>query len=126
MSNYIPDVLKKTARELRKNMTISEKLFWEAVRWDKLWERVLRQKIFYVYTENNWFKRYIIPDFYIAKNKLIIEIDWSIHKLWNILKLDKIKDELILQRWFNIIRITNNELENNIEKVIHKIKQKLI
>jgi very-short-patch-repair endonuclease len=35
-------------------------------------------------------KRYIISDFYIAKKKLIIEIDWSIHKLSEVLNLDKI------------------------------------
>ncbi len=69
--------------------------------------------------------RYIIPDFYIASKKLIIEIDWSIHKLSTILSLDKIKEDLILKRWFNIIRITNNEIENNIEKVILRIKEEL-
>jgi len=125
MSNYIPDNIKEVARKLRKNMTKSEKIFWEAVRWDKLWERVLRQKIFYVYTESNWINRYIIPDFYIASKKLIIEIDWSIHKISDILKLDKIKEGLIINRWFDIIRFTNDEVENNIENVIQKIKQKL-
>ena len=124
MSNYIPDNIKEVARKLRKNMTKSEKIFWEAVRWDKLWERVLRQKIFYVYTESNWINRYIIPDFYIASKKLIIEIDWSIHKISDILKLDKIKEGLIINRWFDIIRFTNDEVENNIENVIQKIKQK--
>ena len=125
MSSYIPDIIKQAARDLRKNMTKSERIFWQNVRWDKLWERVLRQKIFYVYTENDWMNRYIIPDFYIASKKLIIEIDWSIHKLSTILSLDKIKEDLILKRWFNIIRITNNEIENNIEKVILRIKEEL-
>lgn len=125
MINYIPDNIKEVARNLRKNMTKSEKIFWEAVRWDKLWERVLRQKIFYVYTEDNNVNRYIIPDFYIASKKLIIEIDGSIHKISDILHLDKIKEDLIINRWFNIIRFTNEEVENNIENVIQKIKQKL-
>jgi len=39
---------------------------------------------------------------------------------------DKVKEELIQQRGFNIIRFTNKDVENNIEKVLHKIKQKLI
>jgi very-short-patch-repair endonuclease len=54
--------------------------------------------VFYIYTENNSFNRYIIPDFYIASKKLIIEIDGSIHKVSEVLNLDKIKEELILQR----------------------------
>ena len=121
----VPIQIKEVARQLRKNLTKSERIFWEAVRKDVVWERILRQKILYVYTEYNGFDRFIIPDFYIASKKLIIEIDWSIHKLSEIMKLDKIKDELILQRWFNIIRITNEEIENNIEKVICKIKDKI-
>ncbi len=126
MGSYVPEKMKEVARKLRKNMTKSEKLFWKAVRWDKLWERVLRQKIFYVYTENDGQNRYIIPDFYIASKKLIIEIDWSIHKVSEIMDYDKVKEELIQQRGFNIIRFTNKDVENNIEKVLHKIKQKLI
>jgi very-short-patch-repair endonuclease len=106
-------------------MTKSERIFWEAIRWDILWERVLRQKIFYAYTEYSWLDRFIIPDFYIAKKKLIIEIDWSIHKVSDVLKLDKVKEELILNKWFDIIRFTNNEIEKDIGTVIQKIKQKL-
>ena len=122
---FVPNSIKNIARELRKNMTKAEKIFWNNVRYNKLWERVLRQKIFYVYTENSGQERFIIPDFYIAKKKLIIEIDGSIHKLDKILKLDNIKDELIKNRWFNIIRITNEEIYENIEKVLEKIKAEI-
>jgi len=72
------------------------------------------QKIFYVYTENNGQDRFIIPDFYIAQKKMIIEIDGSIHKLDEILKLDNIKEELIRKRGFEIIRITNEEIYDDI------------
>ena len=126
MVHHIPDILKQAARELRKNMTSSEKKLWDTIRWDKLWERILRQKVFYVYTEDSGLNRFIIPDFYIASKKFIIEVDGGIHKLSEILKLDKVKEELIIQKWFNFIRITNNEIEQDIEKVITKIKQKLI
>jgi len=54
--------------------------------------------VFYVYTENNGQERFIIPDFYIARKKMIIEVDGSIHKLSHILELDKIKEEYILKR----------------------------
>ena len=121
----IPENIKLVVRELRKNQTKAEEILWNEIRNDKLWVRVLRQKIFYVYTENSWQERYIIPDFYIAKNKLIIEVDGSIHKIWDIMNLDKIKDELIINRWFKILRITNDEIYNNLENVILKIKNKL-
>ena len=118
----IPENIKIVARELRKNQTKAEKILWNNIRNDKLWVRILRQKIFYVYTEHSWLDRYIIPDFYVAKNKLIIEVDWSIHNLDDILNLDKIKDELIENRWFKILRITNDEIYNNLNFVINKIK----
>ena len=119
---YIPDNIKKIARELRKNLTKAEKMFWNKVRYDTLWERVLRQKIFYVYTENSWLDRFIIPDFYIARKKLIIEIDGWIHKLDRILELDTIKSKLIEKRGFHIIRITNEEIYADIDWVITKLK----
>lgn len=125
MNYHIPDKLKLVARELRNHMTESEKILWKHIKSDKLWVRVLRQKIFYVYTENNWLDRYIIPDFYIARNKLIIEVDWSIHKVSHIMKLDKIKEQLIISKWYNILRITNEEILNDIDGVIEKIKNKL-
>lgn len=122
MDNY----LKEVARDLRKNMTPSEKKLWIYIRKWQLWEMVLRQKVFYVYTEDSWQERFIIPDFYIAKKKLIIEVDWWIHKLSQVLKLDKIKEKLILQRWFQIIRFTNEEIQTDIKKVILTIKNTLI
>ncbi len=122
---HIPSSMKIISRELRKNLTKAEKIFWENVRYDRLGVRVLRQKIFYVYTENNWLDRFIIPDFYIASKKLIIEIDGSIHKLDRILKLDNIKDELIKKRWFKIIRFTNEQIYKNVDMVIEKIKNEI-
>jgi len=121
----IPENIKIIARKLRSNQTKAEEILWNEINNDKLWFRVLRQKIFYVYTENNLQERYIIPDFYIAKKKLIIEIDWSIHKLSEVLNLDKIKDELIEQKWFDILRITNEEIYSDLKNVINTIKHKL-
>lgn len=93
MNYHIPDELKFVARELRRNMTASEKILWNHIKWDKLWVRVLRQKVFYVYTDDNWFNRFIIPDFYVASKKLIIEVDGDIHKLSDIMNLDRMKEK---------------------------------
>ena len=53
---------------------------------------------------------------------MIIEIDGSIHKLDEILKLDNIKEELIRKRGFEIIRITNEEIYDDINWVIESLK----
>ena len=122
---WIPENIRMIARKLRNNMTESEKLIWEKIRRNRLWYKVLRQKPFFVYSENFNLDRYIIPDFYIAKKKLLIEIDWNVHNLPEILILDKYKEKLIKNRWFRIIRITNEEIKNNINLVIKNILQML-
>lgn len=122
----IPENIRMIARSLRNNMTESEKIIWDKLRRNKFWYRILRQKPFFVYTENNWLDRYIIPDFYIASKKILIEIDWSIHNLPELLILDQEKEKLINQKWFEIIRITNDEIKNNLSSVILKIEEKLL
>lgn len=76
----IPDIIKITARDLRKNMTKAEKLLWKELKAKKLnWLKFWRQSPTFVYTENSWLDRYIIPDFLCSEYKLIIELDGSIH-----------------------------------------------
>lgn len=118
----IPDKIKITVRRLRKNMTKSEKSMWERIKNRKIWVKFQRQKALYLYTENSWLKRYIIPDFYSIEKKLIIEIDGNIHNKDEILKLDKEKEKLIKEKWIDIIRITNEEIDNNIENCLSFIK----
>jgi len=72
---YIPEIIKIVARDLRKNMTESEKLIWEKIRNKKLWYKFERQKPLYLYKENSGLDRYIIPDFICIELKLIIEIE---------------------------------------------------
>ena len=118
---YIPDIIKITARELRKNMTISEKIFWDKVRNRKLYYKFERQKPFYLYTENSWLDRYIIPDFICIKLKIIIEIDWNIHNKKNVLNLDKEKEKLLFQKGFRVIRFKNYDINNEIDKVVSNL-----
>lgn len=37
------------------------------------------QKIFYIYAEDGWIKRYYIADFYIPESNVIIEVDGKFH-----------------------------------------------
>jgi len=118
---YIPETIKIASRNLRKNMTEAEKEIWERLKWKKLWYKFERQKPIYLYTENSWLDRYIIPDFICIELKLIIEIDWNVHNLEEVLELDKEKEKLLKQKWFKILRLTNSEIKENINKSIQKI-----
>jgi len=121
----IPDIFKETARKLRKNMTESEVILWSFIKWWKIWVSFLRQKPIYVFTEDSWLNRFIIPDFYYHKNKIILEIDWNIHDLKEVWELDLYKENLLNNMWFKVIRIKNKDIKNNINNVIKTIKYNL-
>ena len=121
MAWYISDIIKQAARDLRKSPTESEKLLWDKLRTKNLWVKFLRQKPIYVYTEDNWLDRYVIPDFCSLEIKLIIEVDGNIHEKEEVYILDREKKKLLEKKWFRIIRIQNNEISENIDTVIEKI-----
>ena len=118
----IPDIIKIASRELRKNMTESEKNLWEEIKARKLnWLKFWRQSPTYVFTEDSWLDRYIIPDFLCSEYKLIIELDWSIHNKEKVYLLDREKERLLQNSWYQVIRFTNQEVLEKLESVLQKI-----
>ena len=83
----------------------------------------MRQKPIFVYTENSWLDRFIIPDFVSLWEKIIIEVDWNIHNTDEVLSLDVVKENLIERLWYRIIRFTNEEIKNNITDVLTRLKE---
>ena len=121
----IPDIIKEASKKLRNNMTKSEIILWQYIKNWKLWVKFLRQKPIYVFSENNWLDRFLIPDFYCYEKKLIIEIDGSIHYLKEVINLDIEKEKILNNLWYKVIRITNNEINNNIKNALLKIKHNI-
>ena len=121
----IPDIIKLAATKLRNNSTASEIILWNYIKNWKTWIKFLRQKPVYVFTENSWLDRFIIPDFYCFEQKIIIEIDWNIHDLKEVYVLDREKEKLLLNMGFKIIRFTNDEIKNEISNVIKLLKQEI-
>ena len=117
-----PDIIKEASQKLRRNMTVSEKKLWYEIHRNKLGIKFLRQKPLYLYTEDSWLDRFIIPDFISLWSKIIIEIDWNIHEIPQVLELDKHKEKQIKKLWYRIIRITNEEIDNNIYEVIERLE----
>ncbi len=118
----IPEIIKWASRDLRKNMTESEKLLWENIKARKLAGlKFWRQNPTYVYTEDSWLDRYVIPDFLCSEHKLIIELDWGIHNRKDIYLLDREKEKLLQDNWYQVIRFKNEEVLNNLNTVLQKI-----
>ena len=107
------------SRVLRKEMTKAEKILWEELRNEKLDYKFRRQQPMVLGVYN------FIVDFYCPEKKLIIEADGEIHNKAEIKEIDKFRENILKSAGYKIIRFKNNEVENNIEIVLKKIKQEL-
>ncbi len=61
-------------------------------------------------------------DFYCKDKKLIVEIDGEIHNTKENREYDEVRDKFFTQLDYKVLRISNNEIENNIKEVLEKIK----
>ena len=109
--------------ELRKLETPAEKILWHHLRNRKLFEhKFLRQHPICV---QSIFGRnlYYIPDFYCHEAKLVIEADGLIHLLKK--DYDKNRDEVLTKLGLTTLRFENDQILNNIQSVLNKIKEHL-
>ena len=66
-------------------------------------------------------KLYFIADFFCHEKKLIIEIDGDIHLRQ--LEYDKIREDVLMQMGFQMLRFRNNEVLNEWPKVEDRLKE---
>jgi len=112
-------IVKKRARELRKNLTPSETILWEELRNRKLsGYKFLRQHPI-VYNPNGLAVKYFVTDFYCDIKKTVIELDGPIHE--NNLEYDQFRDSEMMNLGLHILRIKNIELMD-IKDVLKKIE----
>lgn len=100
--------IKEISRNLRKEQTASEKVFWEAVRNRKLGVKFLRQFAIPFLYEGR--KRYFIADFYCSEKKLVVELDGGIHERQ--VEYDKLRSFIINQLGMQVIRFKNEEMQD--------------
>lgn len=103
------DLFKK-AKQLRENMTAAEKSLWNRLRENQLGVRFKPQHPIDIF----------IADFYCHSLKLIIEVDGNIHEIqkdYDVGRTNELKNYNI-----QVIRFRNDEVLNDIESVISKIK----
>ena len=98
------------ARELRKNMTPSEKIIWEAIRKKSLGVEFHRQVPILNY----------IVDFYCHEIGLAIEIDGTIHD-HNFLE-DAERQGKMEKNGVRFLRFSNDEVLNNLDSVLKVIR----
>jgi leucyl-tRNA synthetase len=100
------------AHQLRKNSTPTEKLRWNHLRRKQLYGRTFRRQ--------HPISPYIV-DFYCSQIRLVIEVDGEIHKYQ--LDQDNFRQAWLTECGFNVIRITNDQVLNNLDWVLLEIQK---
>lgn len=102
------------AREFRSNQTPAEKIFWYTVIKNK-------KMTGYKFTKQKPLDNFIV-DFYCAELLLAVEIDGDIHKSLKI--RDKERADILKNKYgLKIIRYKNEDVLNNIEKIIKNLEE---
>ena len=103
--------LEAQAKEMRTNPTEAERLLWGKLRNKQLGVKFRQQHVI---------NKFIV-DFCSIKSDLIIEIDGGIHK--NQIEADSERSRILESEGYKIIRFRNDEVLNNVDNVILRIKE---
>jgi cyclase len=103
------------AKMLRNNVTPTEMILW-----GRLKERFPKLN----FRRQHPVSLYIV-DIYCHAEKLVIEIDGTIHDLEEVKNKDEIRQKDLEKPGLKVIRFTTNEILNNLESVLEKIEKNL-
>jgi very-short-patch-repair endonuclease len=107
--------IKAKAKELRKDMTESERILWNYLRRSRQnWMYFRRQHPYGIY----------ILDFYCFEANLAVEVDGKIHLDQKEYDLEKTK--YLESSGLNVLRIENEDIDNRIDWVIELINTFLV
>jgi guanylate kinase len=109
------NLLRQFSKESRKNPTEAESILWNALRASQCGVRFRRQHIIGDY----------IADFVCLPRKLIIEVDGGYHNSSMQQFSDARRSEDLMRLGFKVMRITNEEIIDNIDRVMNKINEGL-
>ncbi len=99
-------------RALRKNQTEAEAIFWALVR---------KRRLFGLKFHRQYNIGRYIADFYCHSARLVVEIDGSGHVKNRQKAYDHERDEYMKSLGLRVLRFTNTEVFNEIERVVEKI-----
>ncbi|MEP7165377.1 MAG: endonuclease domain-containing protein [Ferruginibacter sp.] len=109
------NIIFERAKKLRNNVTNEEMILWGMLK-DKFPTLKFRRQ----HPVSNY-----IADLYCHSQKLIIEIDGSIHDLEEVRQADEQRQKNLQDPGINVIRFTNKEVRNNLEQVIQIIEKSI-
>jgi len=114
---FIYELLKENAKNRRKEPTVAETFLWEALKGKQL--------------ENYKFRReHVIDDFIVdfvcLSEKLVIEVDGGYHNNPDVKEADKLRTEILKNLGYRVLRFSNDEVLNKLDRTIKLIKHALL
>jgi len=110
---FLYKFLKPAKDRLKSGFTESEKIMWQILKKSNLGFKFRRQ---YIVDQ-------FIVDFICIENRLIIEIDGSVHNLQK--EYDLARTEQLIALGYNVIRFSNGDVKYRIAKVKETILKEL-
>jgi type I site-specific restriction-modification system R (restriction) subunit/very-short-patch-repair endonuclease len=104
------------ARELRRNQTKVEEVFWQLVR--------NKQFLGLKFRRQHQFGHYVV-DFYCHAERLVIEFDGEVHDRPEQKKKDEKRDKYLQSIGNKVLRFKNNDLFDSPESVLEEIRKSL-
>lgn len=103
------------AREMRKNPTPSEEVFWQAVRSRRLnGVKFRRQQVI----------EQFIVDFFVPSHRLIIEIDGGVHRGRE--EHDSLREQFLMDCGLRVLRFRSGDLELRLDHVLYTVRTILL
>lgn len=102
------------ARQLRKKQTPAEQILWECLRDRRLAGLKFRRQ--------HPIDKFIV-DFYCHEVRLVVEVDGAVHREKNQIERDALRTEVLSRLGLSVMRVTNTEIETELEKVLTKIAE---
>ena len=100
------------ARQLRREATAAERLLWEFLRDRRLLGRKFRRQ----HPIGPF-----IADFFCDDARLIIEIDGAVHREPTQQERDRLREEILREHGFAVLRFTNEQIFDHTEQVLREI-----
>lgn len=113
--NYTKQSLEK-AKNLRNKMTVFEEKLWFYLRAKRFCGLKFRRQV----PIGNY-----IVDFLCNEKRLIVELDGSGHLNEKQIIHDNVRNEYLEKLGYKIIRIFNNEIEDNIDLVLEQLQREV-
>jgi len=102
------------AQDMRKEPTKAEAALWKELKSKKLGIKIRQQHLI-----DNF-----IVDFVCLSKRLVIDVDGEIHETQK--DQDAVRTHTLLEKGYTVIRFSNEEVLDNIEEVLRRIKSELL